>query len=71
MMAQFAETLSTRHPSGLLNGLLARFTERLERRRVYNRTYAELANLSTRELTDLGISRSMISRLAHEAAYGK
>lgn len=41
------------------------------RSRVYTRTHAELSALSTRELNDLGISRSMISRLAHEAAYGR
>ena len=39
--------------------------------RVYTRTYNELSALSTRELTDLGISRSMITRLAYEAAYGR
>lgn len=41
------------------------------RSRVYTRTYNELNSLTTRELNDLGISRSMISRLAHEAAYGR
>lgn len=41
------------------------------RSRVYTRTYNELNALSSRELADLGISRSMISRLAHEAAYGR
>ncbi len=41
------------------------------RSRVYARTYNELNALTTRELNDLGISRSMISRLAHEAAYGR
>ncbi|MBN8290521.1 DUF1127 domain-containing protein [Rhodobacter sp. NTK016B] len=41
------------------------------RSRVYVRTYNELNALSTRELADLGISRSMITRLAYEAAYGK
>ena len=59
---------------GLLAGLrdaFARLSERAQRRRVYSRTYAELNALSTRELEDLGISRCMISRLAHEAAYGK
>ncbi|TVP71842.1 MAG: DUF1127 domain-containing protein [Rhodobacteraceae bacterium] len=40
----------------------------LQKRRVYNQTYAELSKLSTREMEDLGISRSMISRLAYEAA---
>jgi len=42
-----------------------------QRYRIYNRTYAELSALSTRDLDDLGISRSMISRLALEAAYGR
>lgn len=42
----------------------------MRRYRVFRTTYAELDALSTRELDDLGISRSMITRLAHEAAYG-
>ena len=41
------------------------------RSRVYARTYNELAALSSRDLADLGISRSMITRLAYEAAYGR
>ena len=41
------------------------------RARTYQRTYNELNALSTRELHDLGISRSMISRLAYDAAYGR
>ncbi len=38
--------------------------------RVYRQTVSELSELSTRELDDLGISRSMIKRIALEAAYG-
>lgn len=41
------------------------------RRRVYQQTYNELSALTSRELNDLGIARSMIRRLAMEAAYGK
>ena len=41
------------------------------RSRVYVRTYNELNMLTSRDLADLGISRSMISRLAYEAAYGR
>lgn len=59
-------------------GLMDRITntvksvkESLHRRRVYNQTVSELRGLSTRELNDLGISRSMITRIALEAAYGK
>lgn len=39
--------------------------------RIYARTHQELNALSTRDLQDLGISRSMITRLAYEAAYGR
>ena len=43
----------------------------LERRRVFKQTVRELQALSNRELADLGIHRSMITRVANEAAYGK
>lgn len=39
--------------------------------RVYRRTLNELAALSPRELADLGLHRSMLRRIALEAAYGK
>lgn len=70
-------TLSTNAPrtalvsgSGL-SGLIARTRDALHRRGVYRQTRQELEALSTRELADLGISRSMITRMAWEAAYGK
>lgn len=43
----------------------------LARRRIYNQTVAELNLLTNRELGDLGLSRSSIRTVAHEAAYGK
>jgi uncharacterized protein YjiS (DUF1127 family) len=43
----------------------------LERRRVYKQTVRELRALSSRELADLGLHPSMITRVALEAAYGK
>lgn len=43
----------------------------LERRRVFKQTVRELQALSNRELADLGIHRTMITRVATEAAYGK
>ncbi len=58
---------------GLVDRIAALFSaaqRAVQRRRIYNRTVNELSNLSTRELNDLGISRSMITRLACEAAYG-
>ncbi|WP_343082244.1 DUF1127 domain-containing protein [Ostreiculturibacter nitratireducens] len=45
--------------------------ETRQRRRVFKQTLRELNQLSNRELADLGIARSMITRVAHEAAYGK
>ncbi|WP_282151562.1 DUF1127 domain-containing protein [Ruegeria atlantica] len=39
-------------------------------RRVYRATYCELSVLSDRDLTDLGIRRSSIKKLAMEVAYG-
>jgi uncharacterized protein YjiS (DUF1127 family) len=45
--------------------------EAIRRRRVYSQTVGELRALSNRELNDLAISRSMITRIALEAAYGK
>ncbi len=49
----------------------AKVSEALARRKVYRQTLAELRALSGRELDDLGIHRSMITRVAYEAAYGK
>ncbi|MCO4841874.1 MAG: DUF1127 domain-containing protein [Yoonia sp.] len=40
-------------------------------RKIYTTTVNELEALSNRDLTDLGISRSMIKGIAMEAAYGK
>ncbi|NOE32164.1 DUF1127 domain-containing protein [Ruegeria sp. HKCCD7318] len=40
------------------------------KRRIYRATYYELSVLSDRDLTDLGIPRSNIKKLALEAAYG-
>ena len=39
--------------------------------RLFRRTKAELAGLSDRELADLGLNRSMITSVAHEAVYGR
>lgn len=38
--------------------------------RAYNRTVAELSNLSNRELADLGLSRASIRSAATQAVYG-
>ncbi len=43
----------------------------IARRRKYAETYRELNALNERELADLGIHKSMIARIAREAAYGE
>lgn len=52
-------------------GFFAALREGLQRYRVFTRTRRELNELSSRELADLGLSRSGITRAALEAAYGK
>lgn len=66
--AHHAHTASALGP---VSGLFASLRTAWTRSRVFTRTYNELSALSTRELADLGYSRSMITRLAYEAAYGK
>jgi uncharacterized protein YjiS (DUF1127 family) len=43
-------------------------TTRIQRWNRYSRTVSELNHLSNRELADLGMTRSDISRVAREAA---
>lgn len=43
---------------------------RYAQHRVYRQTLDELATLSNRELADLGLHRSQLRAIAHEAAYG-
>ena len=43
---------------------------RVERYRAYTKTLRELNALSNRELDDLGLSRSEITRIARQAAHG-
>ena len=62
------------HVSG--NPFIARFSAlrtalktRMEQRRVYRKTLAELDNLSFRELDDLGLNKFDIETIAYKAAY--
>ena len=40
-----------------------------KKRRLYARTVSELNDLSARELSDMGLSRSMIRNVAYSAVY--
>lgn len=46
------------------------FAEARAKRKVYRETLGELSALNDRDLTDLGISRSMIKSIALDSAYG-
>ena len=50
--------------------IITSLREANEKRRIYRTTLHELRVLSDRELADLGIHRSAIAGIAHEAAYG-
>ncbi len=59
------------------HGLVARVSEFFDaiatgyaNRRLYQKTYSELNQLSDRELADLGLSRSGLGAIAREAVYG-
>ena len=47
-----------------------RFVAAAAKRKIYRTTLTELESLSSRDLADLGISRSSIKEIAREAAYG-
>ncbi len=53
--------------SRLFHGLM----EARRRQALFLVTQAELSNLTDHDLADLGIHRSMITRIAREAAYRK
>jgi uncharacterized protein YjiS (DUF1127 family) len=51
-----------------LEAALEMMRERLARYRRFRRTFAELNELTDRELSDLGLTRGMIRALARDAA---
>ena len=72
-MAAVAQTHNAAAASGLIGRLMVaiqHMQENRARRVIYRQTVRELNALTNRDLADLGISRAMISRLAHEAAWG-
>ncbi|MDD7970705.1 DUF1127 domain-containing protein [Roseinatronobacter alkalisoli] len=68
-MAHITANAGSFRPVAYLMGWVESVADSMSRYRVYKRTHDELSSLSSRELEDLGISRSMITRLAYEAAY--
>jgi uncharacterized protein YjiS (DUF1127 family) len=54
-----------------LQNLRREVEDERQRRRIYAATFQELASLSDRDLTDIGISRLQIGDIAQDAAYGR
>ena len=54
-----------------INEIVSLARESLAAYRIYRETHRELSSLSDRELSDLGIARSMITRISMDAAYGE
>ena len=63
----FSRRSHARHAG--VSGLIGGITERFERYRTYRRTLEELDGLGDRELSDLGLNRSMLRAIAYKAAY--
>jgi len=57
-------------PFAAINNLVTGLTDSFRMSRKFQATYRELDALSARDLADLGISRSDITRIAYEAVYG-
>ena len=71
-MAFITETFSGNATlSERLTALRETFAAARAQRKIYLATINELDALSNRDLSDLGLSRSMIKGVALEAAYGK
>lgn len=69
-MASFTHSSSAHHgPVFQLPAFVDAVLEHLSRRRLYRRTLNELSSLSDRQLADLGLNRSMLRRVAWQAAY--
>ncbi len=60
-------TLKGAHSFGIAS-LFEAAKDRFLRNRMYRQTVNELSSLSNRELADLGLHRSMIRRVAQQAA---
>nr|WP_237072551.1 DUF1127 domain-containing protein [Pseudaestuariivita rosea] len=50
---------------------LAGLVQRYARYKLYKTTLAELKSLTNRELSDLGLNRTMLRRVAYEAVYDR
>jgi len=57
------------HPIQAINNFFSTVSDSFAQSKRFQRTFDELNSLSARELADLGISRSDITRIAYDAVY--
>ena len=70
-MANIATELNvTANATSRLSALMFSLQESFARYALYRRTMRELHDLRDADLADIGLNRSMIKSVAHEAAYG-
>ncbi|NNU81431.1 DUF1127 domain-containing protein [Halovulum dunhuangense] len=71
-MANINETLTHTETLGeRASGIFAALVRRAADWREFRRTFDELSQLSDRDLSDLGIARCEIARIARESVYGR
>lgn len=69
-MATITDTRADAGIFALIAETLQAQVTRFAQHRTYARTLRELQGLTTRELDDLGLNRSMLRQVAYEATYG-
>lgn len=69
-MAYANDVRAVEFNAGFFATLRSSIADRVAKYKIYRATINELEVLSNRELSDLGLSRSMIKGVAIEAAYG-
>ncbi|MFP7673627.1 DUF1127 domain-containing protein [Marivita sp. S0852] len=68
----YQSNITSTSTQGVTEQVFAYFAElrsKAARRKIYRETLSELRALSSRELDDLGLNRSMLKRVAYQAAY--
>ncbi|MCA0920100.1 DUF1127 domain-containing protein [Pseudooceanicola nanhaiensis] len=68
-MTTMTSTRTADGATGPLGRMVDGIATRLRRYRTFRRCVSELSALSNRELSDLGMNRSMIRSVAYEEAY--
>ena len=70
-MALATDYIAPKHGlSDRISAFFADLGERTRKARAFSRAYNELAALPDAQLRDMGLHRSMIRRIAYQAAYG-